>query len=97
MRFAVEDLTDIDRPNFHTTASLSEAIRWADDNAHPGLGRIIDMKYLKPIATIRQGWNSSRMEIVINQRVYGRLDDIAAKCVRDSVGPRFHYIVNDND
>lgn len=97
MRFAIEDSTDVDRPKFHTTATLADAIRWADDNACPGLSRIVDLKHLKPIATLRIGWGVSRMDIVINQRVYGRLDDIAAKCVRDSVGPRFHHIIPDID
>lgn len=93
MRFAIEDSTDIDRPKFHTAATLADAIRWADDNAHPGISRIIDLKYLNPVATIRMGWSACRMDIVINERAYGRLDDIAAKRVRDSVGPRFHHIV----
>ena len=104
MRFAIEDARDIDRPEFNHAPTFAAAIRLADDLHESGTGNpevIIDLNTRKAVAYIRprfQGRGGGRShDIVIRERVYGRLSDIAAKCVRDSVGPRYRHIIPDCD
>jgi hypothetical protein len=100
MRFAIEDARDIDRPEFHHAPTFAAAIRFADELHESRAGypeSIIDLNTRRAVATIRPSWNASTLDIVIRERVYGRLSDIAAKCVRDSVGPRYRHIIPDCD
>jgi hypothetical protein len=94
MRFAIEDARDIDRPEFHHAPTFAAAIRLADDLHESRTGypeSIIDLNTRKTVATIAPSWNGSTMIVVIGNTRAG-LSDIAAKCVRDSVGPRYQQI-----
>lgn len=101
MRFAIEDTTDIDRPEFHHAPTFAAAIRLADDLGFGRADAIIDLKTRQIVAYIRPKYigrgNGHERDIIINERVYADLHDIASKTHYTSIGPRYRHIIPDID